>query len=119
MEEKLNAECLQVVLVVDLLEKTTHGIMKVSYEKKNMTDSKILGIATRALSGLTCVLDKYKEKIDLTALSAMDKKIRSEVCTTERDEFDRELLIELSDVIKKIAEDLKIKYGLQQKSWYI
>jgi len=120
-ETKLNSDSLMTVLVVDLLEKTASGIIKVSYEKrsKTITNGKALGVALRALSGLRVVLDKRKDEIDLTALDAMDKKLRSEVYTTERIELSHDILTELADIIKNIANELKIKYKLEQKSWYL
>lgn len=120
-ETKLNSDSLMTVLVVDLLEKTASGIVKVSYEKrsKTITNGKALGVALRALSGLRVVLDKRKDEIDLTTLDAMDKKLRSEVYTTERIELSHDLLTELADIIKNIANELKIKYKLEQKSWYL
>lgn len=114
-QKRLKANDLKVVLVIDVLSKTSSKLVNTIFlkKKKQIKNSEVLSICYRLFRTVKEILEPYKEELNLNGFLEIEEELTSELYKKEERLVQKDTLYQLVNVLKDLSGQLKEKHNIE------
>ena len=114
-QKKLKTKDLKVVLVTDVMNKTSNSLLRLSFDMKakKVKNSEVLSICYRLFRSIKEIIEPYKEELSLEGFLDIEKELTSELYKTEKRRIHRHTIHQLINVLTGLVDELKAKHHIE------